>query len=179
MAGLGATSSSRELRGHPALRDVASEAQEGGLRVNVDVDREQAGRLGVSMQSITDTLNDAFGQRQISTIYGQANQYRVVLEAQPRYQQDPTALAKLYVTGASTANGTAATVANTATGTTNTNTTATPNAVTAATRCRCRPSRTSSNDVGAAGRSRTRSSSPRSPSASISRPAPRWATRSR
>ena len=104
----------RKLRGDPALREVASEAQEGGPRVNVDVDREQAGRLGVSMQSITDTLNDAFGQRQISTIYGQANQYRVILEAQPRYQQDPGSLDKLYVTGASTSTGTAATVANTA-----------------------------------------------------------------
>ncbi len=82
------------------------------------------------MQSVTDTLNDAFGQRQISTIYGQANQYRVILEAQPRYQQDPNSLSKLYVTGASTSNGTAATVSTTATGTTNTNTTATPNAVT-------------------------------------------------
>ena len=120
----------RQLRGNPALREVASEAQEGGPRVNVDVDREQAGRLGVSMQSITDTLNDAFGQRQISTIYGQANQYRVILEAQPRYQQDPGSLGKLYVTGASTSTGTAATVANTASGTTNTNITATPNTVT-------------------------------------------------
>ena len=82
------------------------------------------------MQSINDTLNDAFGQRQISTIYGQANQYRVILEAQPRYQQDPGSLSKLYVTGASTSTGTAATVANTAAGSTNTNTTATPNAVT-------------------------------------------------
>jgi multidrug efflux pump len=82
------------------------------------------------MQSVTDTLNDAFGQRQISTIYGQANQYRVILEAQPRYQQDPNALRKLYVTGASTSTGTAATVANTASGNTNTNTTATPSAVT-------------------------------------------------
>jgi multidrug efflux pump len=118
------------LRGDPAFQEVASEAQEGGPRVQVEVDREQAGRLGVSMQSVTDTLNDAFGQRQISTIYGQANQYRVILEAQPRYQQDPNSLSKLYVTGASTSNGTAATVANTATGTTNTNTTATPNAVT-------------------------------------------------
>ena len=118
------------LRDKPALREVASEAQEGGPRVRVDVDREQAGRLGVSMQSVTDTLNDAFGQRQISTIYGQANQYRVILEAHPRYQQDPNALAKLYVTGASTSTGTVATVGNTATGTTNTNTTATPNAVT-------------------------------------------------
>jgi multidrug efflux pump len=120
----------RRLRAEPALREVASEAQEGGPRVLVNVDRDQAGRLGVSMQSITDTLNDAFGQRQISTIYGQANQYRVILEAQPRYLQDPTSLGKLYVTGATTSNGTVATVANTASGTTNTNTTATPNAVT-------------------------------------------------
>jgi len=118
------------LRSYPALREVASEAQEGGPRVNVEVDREQAGRLGVSMQSITDTLNDAFGQRQISTIYGQSNQYRVILEAQPRYQQDPGSLSKLYVTGAITSTGTVATVANTTVGGTNTNTTATPNAVT-------------------------------------------------
>ena len=81
----------RRLRSNPTFQEVASEAQEGGPRVQVDVDREQAGRLGVSMQSVTDTLNDAFGQRQISTIYGQANQYRVILEAQPRYQQDPNA----------------------------------------------------------------------------------------
>src|SRR5262249_41545665 len=120
----------RTLRGNPAFREVASEAQEGGPRVQVEVDREQAGRLGVSMQSVTDTLNDAFGQRQISTIYGQANQYRFILEAQPHYQQDPNALNKLYVTGASTSTGTAATVGNTATGNTNTNITATPNAIT-------------------------------------------------
>ena len=121
------------LRGEPVMREVASEAQEGGPRVQIVVDREQAGRLGVSMQSITDTLNDAFGQRQISTIYGQANQYRVILEAQPRFQKDPGALSQIYVTGSSTSNGTVATVANTATGTTNTNTTATPNNVTGST----------------------------------------------
>lgn len=120
----------RHLRGNPAFLEIASEAQEGGPRVNVNVDREQAGRLGVSMQSVTDTLNDAYGQRQVSTIYGQSNQYRVILEAQPRYQQDPGSLGKLYVTGAITSTGTAATVSNTATGTTNTNTTATPNVVT-------------------------------------------------
>ncbi len=117
------------LRRSPALQDVASEAQEGGPRMMVQVDREQAGRLGVSMQSVTDTLNDAFGQRQISTIYGQANQYRVILEALPRFQQDPSALSRMYVTGSVTSNGVVATVANTAVGTTNTNTTATPNSV--------------------------------------------------
>ena len=119
-----------KLRAEPALREVASEAQDGGLRVMVQVDRGEAGRLGVSMQSVTDTLNDAFGQRQISTIYAQSNQYRVILEAQPRYQQDPTSLSKIYVTGATTSTGTTATVSNNATGTTNTNTTATPNTVT-------------------------------------------------
>jgi multidrug efflux pump len=120
----------QNLRNDPALREVASEAQEGGPRMQVDVDRGEAGRLGVSMQSVTDTLDDAFGQRQISTIYAQTNQYRVILEAQPRYQQDPSSLGKLYITGASTSTGTAATVANTASGTINTNTTATPNTVT-------------------------------------------------
>ncbi|MFN3658857.1 MAG: efflux RND transporter permease subunit [Pseudolabrys sp.] len=118
------------LRGDGALREVASEAQEGGPRVRVEVDRERAGRLGVSMQSVTDTLYDAFGQRQVSTIYGQANQYRVILEAQPRYTQDPNSLSQIYVTGARTTTGTVATVGNTASATTNTNTTATPNAVT-------------------------------------------------
>ncbi len=130
---IGPTSCAQALRTDPALREVASEAQEGGPRVLVDVDREKAGRLGVSMQTVTDTLNDAFGQRQISTIYAQANQYRVILEAQPQYQRDPSALSKIYVTGDSTANGTTPTVGNTATGTTNTNTSATPNAVTGST----------------------------------------------
>ena len=120
----------QNLRSNPALREIASEAQEGGPRVLVDVDRGEAGRLGVSMQSVTDTLNDAYGQRQISTIYAQSNQYRVILEAQPQYQQDPNSLSKIYVTGATTTTGTTATVANTANGTTNTNTTATPNTVT-------------------------------------------------
>jgi multidrug efflux pump len=85
------------LRRDPSVRDVSSEAQEGGLRALVNVDREKAGRLGISMQVINDTLNDAFGQRQISTIYGQANQYRVILEAAPQYQRDPSALSKIYV----------------------------------------------------------------------------------
>jgi multidrug efflux pump len=87
------------LRREPVLRDVASEAQQGGLQVMVQVDREKAARLGVSMQAVNDTLNSAFGQRQVSTIYAQANQYRVILEAMPQYQQDPSALGKLYLNG--------------------------------------------------------------------------------
>ena len=87
------------LEASPVMRDVASEAQEEGLRLMVNVDRELAGRLGVSLQTVNDTLNSAFGQRQISTIYAQSNQYRVILEAQPHYQNDPTSLSRLYVPG--------------------------------------------------------------------------------
>ena len=81
------------------LSDVSSEVETGGGRISVNVDRETASRLGVSMQAVSDTLNDAFGQRQITTIYGQANQYRVILEAAPQYQSDPKSLDKLYVAG--------------------------------------------------------------------------------
>ena len=87
----------QRLQQSEVLRDVASEAQDYGLGMDIQVDREVAGRLGVSMQTVIDTLSDAFGQRQISTIYGQANQYRVILEAKPEYQNDPTSLSKLYV----------------------------------------------------------------------------------
>jgi multidrug efflux pump len=88
-----------EMRRDPMFRDVSSEAQEGGLRAALDINRQRAGQLGVSLQSVNDTLNDAFAQRQISTIYGQANQYRVVLEALPMYQRDPSILSKLYLPG--------------------------------------------------------------------------------
>ena len=91
-----------EMRRDPLFRDVSSEAQEGGLRAALDINRQRAGQLGVSLQAINDTLNDAFAQRQISTIYGQANQYRVVLEAMPMYQRDPSILSKLYLPGAGT-----------------------------------------------------------------------------
>jgi len=79
------------------LRDVNLETQSAGLRAHVEVDRETAGRLGVTVQGVNDALNDAFGQRQVSTIYAQANQYRVVLEAMPQYRSDPSRLARLYV----------------------------------------------------------------------------------
>src|SRR6201997_2400094 len=95
----------QEMRHDPLFRDVSSESQDGGLRAQLNVDRTRAGQLGVSLQVITDTLNDAFAQRQISTIYGQANQYRVVLEALPMYQRDPSILSKLYVPGAAAVPG--------------------------------------------------------------------------
>jgi multidrug efflux pump len=91
-----------KLQSSPVLLDVASEAQNNGLRMMIEIDRETAGRLGVSMQTVVDTLSDAFGQRQISTIYGQSNQYRVILEALPEYQDDPNSLSRLYVPAAGT-----------------------------------------------------------------------------
>ncbi len=81
----------------PELRDVATDQRNAGLRVTVEVDRDRAGRLGVSMQSIDDVLYDAFGQRQVSTIYTQNNQYRVVLEATPELRDDPRLIGQLRV----------------------------------------------------------------------------------
>ncbi|MDO9706809.1 efflux RND transporter permease subunit [Paracraurococcus lichenis] len=100
----------RRLRELPMLRDVSSDQREGGLRVTVDVDRDKAGRLGVTMQGVDDILYDAFGQRQISTIYTQSNQYRVVLEATPALRDDPQMIGMLRVPAtagqAATAQGT-------------------------------------------------------------------------
>src|SRR5205085_6188225 len=87
----------QQMQSSGIFRDVASNAQDNGFQLKVQIDREVAGRLGISMQTVIDTLSDAFGQRQISTIYGQSNQYRVILEAMPEYRNDPTALSKLYV----------------------------------------------------------------------------------
>jgi multidrug efflux pump len=88
------------LRHQKALTDVASDQQTDGLTTTLDIDRDAAMRLGVTIQSIEDTLYDAFGQRQVSTIFSQANQYRVVLEADPSWQADPNSLLRLRVTGA-------------------------------------------------------------------------------
>jgi multidrug efflux pump len=88
------------LRALPELRDVASDQQGGGLRASLVIDRDTASRLGIAPQAIDDTLYDAFGQRQVSTIFTQLNQYRVVLEVAPRFQQDPEALKAIYVKSA-------------------------------------------------------------------------------
>ena len=86
---LGAAAAGERLRAMPDLRDVASDQQTEGFSTRIQVDRDAAMRLGVTMQEVQDTLYDAFGQRQISTIFSQANQYRVVLEADPDWQADP------------------------------------------------------------------------------------------
>ncbi len=86
-----------KLRASPELSDVASDQQNRGLQASLVIDRDTASRLGVLPQAIDDTLYDAFGQRQVSTIFTQLNQYHVVLEVAPRFQQDPDALKAIYV----------------------------------------------------------------------------------
>ena len=86
-----------KLKTVKALADVASDQQTGGLSLQLTVDRDTAGRLGVTPQAIDDTLYDAFGQRQISTIFTQLNLYRVILEVRPEDQASPDALARVYV----------------------------------------------------------------------------------
>ena len=88
----------RALAGLPQLADVNSDREERGLQLTLNVDRDAAARLGVSMQAIDRTLYAAFGQRQVSTIYAALNQYRVVMEVAPQYWQRPEILARLYVT---------------------------------------------------------------------------------
>ena len=86
-----------KLAGLPQLRDVASDQQTGGLEASLDIDRDTASRLGITPQMIDDTLYDAFGQRQVSTIFTQLNQYHVVLEVAPQYQKHPKSLDDIYV----------------------------------------------------------------------------------
>jgi len=89
----------------PELRDVASDQQNNGLGLLVHIDRDTAGRLGITPQNVDDALYDAFGQRQVSTIYTQTNQFHVILEVAPAYQQNASALKDMYVpTGAASAN---------------------------------------------------------------------------
>src|SRR6184192_1695862 len=85
------------LKKLPEHRDVASDQLNGGLLVNLNIDRDSASRLGVLPSDIDNTLYDAFGQRQVSTIYTQLNQYHVVMEADPQFQQNPDSLKNIYV----------------------------------------------------------------------------------
>jgi multidrug efflux pump len=88
------------VRQIPGLVDVETDREQGGLQLNVVIDRQTASRLGVRMQDIDSALNNAFSQRQISTIFTQRNQYRVILEIDPQYQRDPQDLDHVYVPGA-------------------------------------------------------------------------------
>jgi multidrug efflux pump len=85
------------LRRLPELLDVATDEQNGGLEANLSIDRDTASRFGIPPASIDATLYDAFGQRQVSTIFTQLNQYHVVLEVDPQFQQNPGSFKDLYV----------------------------------------------------------------------------------
>jgi multidrug efflux pump len=85
------------LKQLPELEDVATDQQLGGLAVSLAIDRVTASRLGIAPSTIDNTLYDAFGQRQISTMYTQVNQYHVILESQPEFQKDPSKLDQLYI----------------------------------------------------------------------------------
>jgi hydrophobic/amphiphilic exporter-1 (mainly G- bacteria), HAE1 family len=86
-----------KLRGLPQLRDVASDQQTSALQLMVEVDRDTAARMGITSQAVDDALYDAFGQRQVATLFTQTNQYRVVLETKPGLQETPEALRHVYV----------------------------------------------------------------------------------
>ncbi len=86
-----------KLKTIPILSDVASDQQLGGLEANLVIDRDTASRLGITPQNIDDTLDDAFAQRQVSTIFTQQNQYHVVLEVAPKFQRTPASLDNIYV----------------------------------------------------------------------------------
>jgi multidrug efflux pump len=86
-----------KLRTLPELRDVASDQQNGGMKADLVIDRDTAARFGILPQAVDDTLYDAFGQRQVSTIFTQLNQYHVILEVGPQFQDDPTDLSHIYV----------------------------------------------------------------------------------
>ena len=126
----------QKLQAAPQLRDVASDSQNNGLEMNLVIDRDTASRLGILPQAIDDTLYDAFGQRQVSTIFTQLNQYHVVLEASPSFQASPDDLTHIYVkaggpaaaaaSGQTTATAAAASVQPNVTGTQGTSTAGTP-----------------------------------------------------
>jgi multidrug efflux pump len=85
------------LRKIPGLADVASDQQDEGLQAYVEIDRDSAGRLGVTPAAVDAALYNAYGQRLISTIFTQSNQYRVVLEVKPEFREGPLAIGELYV----------------------------------------------------------------------------------
>src|SRR2546423_331916 len=81
----------------PQLLDVTSDIQTKNPQLNIDIDRDKASAVGVTAQQIEDALNDAYGTRQISTIYATSNEYQVIMEVKPEYQEDPSALGRLYI----------------------------------------------------------------------------------
>jgi multidrug efflux pump len=95
----------QKLQGLPQLRDVATDQQTSGLAASLVIDRVTASRMGITPQMIDETLYDAFGQREISTLYTQLNQYHVILETLPQFQHNPAKLQDIYVRSAMAATG--------------------------------------------------------------------------
>ncbi len=87
------------VKGIRGVTDLNTDREQGGLQANVVIDRDDAARLGVRIQDIDNAMNDAFSQRQISTVYLTRNQYRVILEVDRKYQRDPNDLTQIYVSG--------------------------------------------------------------------------------
>jgi len=87
------------IRRIPGIIDVTTDRQLGGLQANVVIDRSAASRLGIQVQDIDNALNNAFSQRQISTVFTQRNQYRVILETDPQFQRDPSNINRVFVAG--------------------------------------------------------------------------------
>jgi multidrug efflux pump len=104
-----------KLKQLPQLEDVATDQQTGGLAVSLVIDRVTASRLGIAPTTLDNTLYDAFGQRQINTMYTQLNQYHVILEAQPQFQLDPNKLNHIFIQ-ANAASGTSGAGASTSSG---------------------------------------------------------------
>ncbi|MBI5205366.1 MAG: efflux RND transporter permease subunit [Nitrospirae bacterium] len=86
-----------KLRGLPMIQDVTSDLQIKNPQVNLEIDRDRAAAFGITAQQIEDSLYSAYGARQVSTIYSPSNQYKVIMELEPQYQMDPSALSMLYV----------------------------------------------------------------------------------
>ncbi len=87
------------MRKIPELQDVASDQQVAAPHIAIEIDRDAASRMGISASLIDETLYDAFGQRQVATMYTSTNQYKVILEVKPEFQDDPNALSKIYIAG--------------------------------------------------------------------------------
>jgi len=97
-----------EIKKLPEMEDVATDQQTGGLAVSLMIDRVTASRLGIAPYTVDNTLYDAYGQRQISTMYTQLNQYHVILETSPDFRQDPANLSKLYIQSSASSGGSGA-----------------------------------------------------------------------
>jgi multidrug efflux pump len=113
-----------ELRKHPELKDISTDQQSHGLAEKLVIDRATASRMNISADQIDSTLYDAFGQRQVSTLYTQSNQYHVILEASPEFQKSPQSLGNIYLKSLSSQ--TAGNSSSAAAGRTASNTVATP-----------------------------------------------------